>query len=72
MSNLENALESIMQMDFETREMLLEILQKRQVEERRKEIAKNGRTAKRAFESGKTKAEHAGDLVKRLKLTAKR
>ena len=72
MSNLETALESIMEMDFETREMLLEILQRRQVEERRKEIARNGRTALRAFESGRTKAEDAGDLIKRLGLTDKK
>lgn len=71
MSNLENALESIMQMDFETREMLLEILQKRQIETRRIEIARNGRAAKRAYEAGRTKAMDVSEVLVKLKLTDK-
>jgi len=66
MLSINEALNKIMEMDFATREMLLEILQKRQAEERRKEIARHGRQAKAAFDSGKTEAISATELIKRL------
>ena len=46
--------------------MLLEILQKRQVEERRKEIAKNGKRAKADYKSGKIAAISASDIISTL------
>lgn len=46
MVTIDSTLDDIMKLDFASREMLLEILQKRQIEARRNEIAK---TAKRTL-----------------------
>jgi hypothetical protein len=46
--------------------MLLEILQKRQIEERREEIATNAREAIEAFRAGKLKSESIEELLERL------
>ncbi|HEY5462295.1 MAG TPA: hypothetical protein VIJ95_03490 [Hanamia sp.] len=66
MITLEQSLDAIMQMDFSSREMLLEILQKRQIEERRKEIAHNGKGAKTDFKSGKIAPAKADDIIRTL------
>lgn len=66
MITLNETLDSVMKLDFSSREMLLEILQKRQVEERRAEIEKNAKQAKAAFKSGKLKATTAEDTISNL------
>ena len=43
MVTINSTLEDIMQLDFASREMLLEILQKRQIEARRDEMAKTAK-----------------------------
>ena len=43
MNTINETLEKLMELDFESREMIIEITQKRQVEERRKEIAHNAK-----------------------------
>jgi hypothetical protein len=53
MVTINETLDTIMQLDVSSREMLLEILQKRQIDERRQDIARNGKQAKKAFKSGK-------------------
>ena len=63
MITLNETLDSVMKLDFSSREMLLEILQKRQVEERRAEIEKNAKKAKAAFKSGKLKSMKAKDAI---------
>jgi hypothetical protein len=63
MVTLNETLDSIMKLDSSSREMLLEILQKRQVEERRKEIAKNAKQARADFKSRKLKPTTAADAV---------
>ena len=50
MTTINEALDKLMELDFESREMLIEIAQKRQVEERRNDIAKN---AKKSMEQYK-------------------
>lgn len=50
---IDKVLDEIMQLDFSSREMLIDIVRKRQVEERRKEIARNARKAKAEFKRGK-------------------
>lgn len=66
MITIDQTLDAIMQMDFSSREMLLEILQKRQIEERRKEIANNGKRAKADFKSGKINPAKAEDIIRTL------
>ena len=66
MTPLNKVLETAMRLDFYSREMLLEILQKRQIEDRRKEIAKNAKSAKATFRKGKIKSGSANDAIKLL------
>lgn len=49
----DSTLEDIMQLDFASREMLLEILQRRQIEARRNEIAKIAKKSLKEFQMGK-------------------
>jgi len=46
MISINQTLDTIMQMDFNEREMLVDILQKRQIDERRNEILQNSKLAK--------------------------
>jgi hypothetical protein len=55
-----------MQMDISSREILIEILQKRQIEERRKKIARNGKQAKADYKSGKILPANAKDIIHAL------
>jgi len=55
-----------MQLDFNTREMLLQILQKRQTEERRKEIAHNAKAATSSLRKGKHSPQTAEEIIKSL------
>jgi uncharacterized protein with WD repeat len=66
MRTLDQALDTIMEMDFSSREILLEILQKRQIEDRRKEIEDNGKQAKKDFKSGKIVPANASDVIRTL------
>ena len=69
MITLDQSLDTIMQMDFSSREMLLEILQKRQIEERRKEIADNAKQAKADFKYGKITPSNAADIIRTLNVS---
>ena len=63
MITLNETLDSIMKLDSSSREMLLEILLKRQIEERRKEIAQNAKMAKQDFKSGKLKITTSSEAI---------
>ena len=63
MVTLNETLDSIMKLDSSSREMLLEILEKRQVEERRKEISKNAKLAQNDFRSGKINKTTASEAI---------
>ncbi len=64
MTTIDQTLDTNMQMDFSSREMLFEILQKRLIEERRMEIARNGKNAKADFKSGKIRPTSALEIVR--------
>jgi hypothetical protein len=66
MVTIDSTLEDIMQLDFDSREMLLEILQKRQIEARRDEIAKNAKESLKDYRSGKLQAMSAEEVIERL------
>lgn len=66
MATIDQTLDTIMQLDASSREMLLEILYKRQIDEKRKEIARNGKQAKQTYNSGKTVAVSASDVISTL------
>jgi len=63
MSTVNSALEEIMQLDYTSREMILEILKKRQIEARREDIAKNARKSIRDYQSGKTSAKSLSETL---------
>lgn len=63
MTTLNETLDSVMKLDSSSREMLLEILEKRQVEERRKEISKNAKMAQDDFRSGKINKTTAAEAI---------
>jgi hypothetical protein len=66
MISLDKALDDIMKMDFSTRELLLEILRKRMVEEKRKTFASNAKKARSAFSKGKLKPQSADEIIRDL------
>ncbi len=66
MITLDHALDVAMQLSYEQKQMLIEILLKRQIEERRKEITENARESLMAFHAGELKTESADSLIARL------
>jgi hypothetical protein len=66
MITLDEALDVVMQLEYEQKELLLDILRKRQIEERREEIAQNAQEAIQAFQAGELKTETADELTNRL------
>jgi len=66
MVTINSALEDIMQLDFASREILIEILQKRQIEARRDEIAKTAKKSLIEFQSGKNVPLPADDIIAKL------
>jgi len=66
MTTIDQALSDFMKLDFNTREMLLEILQKRQVETRRDEIAKNAKKSLKGYHAGNYAALSAEEAIGHL------
>jgi hypothetical protein len=66
MVTINSTLEDIMQLDYASREMLLEILQRRQAEARRDEMATNARRSLREYRSGKLPALTADEVIEKL------
>ncbi|WP_377116149.1 hypothetical protein [Mucilaginibacter litoreus] len=59
-------LEDIMKLDFTSREMLLEILQKRQIEARRDEVSKKAKQSLKDYHAGKLTALSAEEVIDKL------
>ena len=66
MATIDSTLEEIMRLDYNTREMLLEILQKRQIEARRDQIAKNAKQTLKDYHSGKLFSQDADEVTEQL------
>ncbi|BAU53236.1 hypothetical protein MgSA37_01403 [Mucilaginibacter gotjawali] len=66
MVTIGSTLEDIMKLDDASREMLLEILQKRQIEARRDDIARNAKISFKEYHSGKTTPVTADEAIKKL------
>jgi hypothetical protein len=66
MVTIDSTLDNIMQLDFKSREVLLEIFQKRQIEARRSEMAKTAKHTLKEYRSGKIQAESAEQIIKKL------
>jgi hypothetical protein len=68
MVTINSTLEDIMQLDYASREMLLEILQKRQIEARRDQIAKAAKQTLKEYHKGEIIAEDADTVLDKLNL----
>jgi hypothetical protein len=66
MVTIDSTLDAIMQLDYASREMVLEILKKRQIEARRDEIAKNAKKSLKEYRAGQTKPMTAKEVIDRL------
>ena len=66
MVTIGSTLEDIMKLDYASREMLLEILQKGQIEARRDDIARNAKISLKEYHSGKTTPVTADEAIKKL------
>jgi hypothetical protein len=66
MVTIDSTLTDIMQLDYNSREILLEILQKRQIEARRDEIAKNARKSIKEYHAGKYTPLSADEAINHL------
>ncbi len=60
---LDQAIDAVMQLPPEQQDMLIDIVQHRRAENRRKEIARNARDAIAAFRSGELKPQAAPDVI---------
>ena len=67
METLEQVLDSAMKLDSEQREILVEVIQKRQIEAWREETAASAREAIRAFHKGELKSKAVEDVISHLK-----
>ncbi|WP_069658896.1 hypothetical protein [Arcticibacter eurypsychrophilus] len=66
MTTIDSALQDIMQLDYNSREMLLVILQKRQIEARREDIAKSAKQSLKDYHAGKSVPLDAKEVNDRL------
>lgn len=66
-TTLDLALDVAMQLSDEQREMLLDILKRRDVEARRKEIAVDARASLEAYRAGKLRPQSAGSVIRELR-----
>ncbi|NQS97635.1 MAG: hypothetical protein HQ591_04205 [candidate division Zixibacteria bacterium] len=67
MVTLEQVLDSAMLLDSEQREILIEIIQKRQIEAWRKETAAYAREAIRAFHKGEIQSQPVEEIISHLR-----
>ncbi|MGB3766000.1 MAG: hypothetical protein WA947_05535 [Phormidesmis sp.] len=67
MSTLEQALETASQLSIEQQQMLIEILQRRNIESRRAEIARDAQRSLADFRAGKLKTQSVDEIVSELR-----
>ena len=67
MSNLDKVLDEAMNLTFEQQEMLVQILQRRMMEQRRDEIAKDAKLSLAEFKAGKHKIQTATEAIAELR-----
>lgn len=69
MLKFEQILDNVMQLPLEQREMLINILLHRHVEQRREEIAQSAKEAISHFRAGKLKPQTASSIISELRST---
>jgi len=63
---LNDVIEKAEFLSYEEQEILLDILKRRHIEKRRKQIADNARKTKKEYKAGRTKSGTVKDLMKDL------
>ncbi|OAD22754.1 hypothetical protein THIOM_001433 [Candidatus Thiomargarita nelsonii] len=66
MISFDQALDTVMQLPFEQREQLIDIIRHRDNESRRREIAKEAREARADFQAGKFKPQPVQEIITEL------
>ena len=66
MVTLDKTLDQVMKLDFASREILLEVLSKRSMEERRKTLASNAKKARSNYKKGKSKPLSIADTLRQI------
>ncbi len=64
---LDQAIKTVMELPQEQQEMLLEIIRRRHIESRRREIANDAATSLEAYRSGEYKIETADAIIEELR-----
>ena len=67
MSNLDRVLDEAMNLPTEQQEMLIQILQRRAIEQRRDEIARDAQLSLAEFREGKLKVQTAEEAIADLR-----
>ena len=67
MSNLDQVLDEAMNLPLEQREMLIQILQRRMIEQRRDEIAQDAKLSLAEFREGKLRIQTTTEAINELK-----
>lgn len=67
MTNLDQVLDTVMQLPLEQQEMLIQILRKRHIESHRAEIAKDAQEAIAAFHQGRLKPQPIEEILTELR-----
>jgi hypothetical protein len=66
MITFEQALDAVMELPFEQREMLVDIVRRRDVEQRRKQLAADAQAALAEYRSGSLKPMSAAEVIAQL------
>jgi Rad3-related DNA helicase len=67
MSNLDRVLDEAMNLPLEQREMLIQILQRRMIEQRRDKIAQDAKLSLAEFREGKLRIQTTTEAISELK-----
>jgi len=69
MSNLDKVLDDAMSLTIEQQEMLIQILQRRMIEQRRDEIAEDAKLSLADFQASRLKIQTATEAIVELRFT---
>ena len=65
-ATFEQVVDSVMELSAEQQEMLMDLIKRRYIERRRREIAQNAQESLQAFRDGRLRAQSARDVIREL------
>ncbi len=66
-ATFEQVVDSVMELSAEQQEMLIDLIKRRHIERRRREIAQNAQESLQAFRNGQLRAQPARDVIRELR-----